>query len=129
MLRILRRLAPLLLLLAAAPLRADPLPSWNDGQPKRAITDFVARVTDAGGPAFVPPEQRIAVFDNDGTLWAEQPYYFQFAFAIDRVKAMRSASRASSCSRSVATTTPQRALLTPSSSSLARRRAGAAPTA
>jgi phosphoglycolate phosphatase-like HAD superfamily hydrolase len=67
---------------------ADPLPSWNDGAAKKAIADFVARVTTQGGADFVPPEQRIATFDNDGTLWAEQPIYFQAAFALDRVKAM-----------------------------------------
>ena len=50
--------------------------------------DFVARVTKAGGIDYVAPEERIATFDNDGTLWSEQPYYFQFAFALDRVKAM-----------------------------------------
>ena len=61
----------------------DPLPSWNDGA-KRAITDFVARVTTQGGADFVPVDQRIATFDNDGTLWAEQPIYFQVAFAIDQ---------------------------------------------
>ena len=66
---------------------ADPLPSWNDGAAKKAITDFVARVTAQGGVDFVPAEQRIATFDNDGTLWTEQPYYFQLAFAFDRVKA------------------------------------------
>jgi len=66
----------------------DPLPSWNDGAAKRSITDFVARVTTPGGTAFIPPEQRIATFDNDGTLWCEQPMYFQFAFALDRIKAM-----------------------------------------
>jgi len=67
---------------------ADPLPSWNEGAVKKSITDFVARVTTAGGADFVPVEQRIATFDNDGTLWCEQPFYFQFAFAIDQVKAM-----------------------------------------
>ena len=67
---------------------ADPLPSWNDGAAKKAITDFVARVTAQGGADFVPAEARIATFDNDGTLWTEQPYYFQLAFAFDRVKAM-----------------------------------------
>jgi phosphoglycolate phosphatase-like HAD superfamily hydrolase len=67
---------------------ADPLPSWNDGSAKSAILDFVSRVTAQGGADFVPPEQRIAVFDNDGTLWMEQPIYFQFAFALDRIKAM-----------------------------------------
>jgi hypothetical protein len=66
----------------------DPLPSWQDGGAKRAIMDFVARVTREGGPDFVPSAERIATFDNDGTLWAEQPMYFQFAFAIDRVKAL-----------------------------------------
>jgi phosphoserine phosphatase len=67
---------------------ADPLPSWNDGPTRSAILDFVERVTIEGGPDFVPPEERIAVFDNDGTLWSEQPAYFQLLFAIDRVKAL-----------------------------------------
>src|SRR5262245_55510359 len=71
----------------AAPAQ-DPLPSWNDGASKKAIVEFVARVTKAGGPDFVREGERIATFDNDGTLWAEQPIYFQFAFAIDRVKAL-----------------------------------------
>src|SRR5262245_45546389 len=66
--------------------QADPLPSWNDGPNKRAIVDFVNRVTKEGGADFVPVPQRIATFDNDGTLWSEQPIYFQFAFALDRVK-------------------------------------------
>jgi hypothetical protein len=65
-----------------------PLPSWNDGAAKRAIMDFVTRVTTPGGPDFVPEPERIATFDNDGTLWAEQPIYFQFAFVLDRIKAM-----------------------------------------
>jgi phosphoserine phosphatase len=64
----------------------DPLPSWNDGAPKRAILDFVRRTTTTGGAEFVPVLERIAVFDNDGTLWTEQPIYFQFAFAIDRLR-------------------------------------------
>jgi phosphoglycolate phosphatase-like HAD superfamily hydrolase len=67
---------------------SDPLPSWNDGAAKQAIVDFVDRVTDLQGPDFVPEPERIAVFDNDGTLWAEQPIYFQLLFAIDRVKAL-----------------------------------------
>jgi phosphoglycolate phosphatase-like HAD superfamily hydrolase len=67
--------------------QTDPLPSWNDGPAKKSITDFVARVTTQGGADFVPPAERIATFDNDGTLWAEQPAYFQVAFALDRVKA------------------------------------------
>jgi phosphoglycolate phosphatase-like HAD superfamily hydrolase len=67
---------------------ADPLPSWNEGAARKSIIDFVARVTTAGGPDFVPPAERIATFDNDGTLWTEQPVYFQLAFAFDRVRAM-----------------------------------------
>jgi phosphoserine phosphatase len=68
--------------------QADPLPSWNEGAAKQAITTFVARVTTEGHADFVPVEKRIATFDNDGTLWAEQPVYFQVAFAFDRIKAM-----------------------------------------
>ena len=66
----------------------DPLPSWNDTSAKQAIVDFVGRVTKAGGPDFVAPAERIATFDNDGTLWVEQPMYVQMAFALDRVKAL-----------------------------------------
>jgi phosphoglycolate phosphatase-like HAD superfamily hydrolase len=65
-----------------------PLPSWNDGPTKQSIVNFVRGVTAAGGAHFVRPEERIAVFDNDGTLWTEQPMYFQLAFVIDRLKAM-----------------------------------------
>ena len=64
----------------------DPLSSWNDGPAKKSITEFVAKVTKEGSPDFVPPEERIATFDNDGTLWCEQPMYFQLLFALDRVK-------------------------------------------
>jgi phosphoglycolate phosphatase-like HAD superfamily hydrolase len=67
---------------------ADPLPSWSEGTAKKSITAFVEKVTKEGSPNFVPPGERIAVFDNDGTLWAEQPMYFQFFFAMDRVKAL-----------------------------------------
>src|SRR3954463_13697693 len=67
---------------------ADPLPSWNDGPSKKAVVEFVEKVTKEGGPDFVPPADRVAVFDNDGTLWSEQPIYFQVAFALDRVKAL-----------------------------------------
>jgi phosphoglycolate phosphatase-like HAD superfamily hydrolase len=70
------------------PKPVDALPSWNDGEPQRAIVGFVERVTREGGPDFVSPEERIAVFDNDGTLWSEQPTYNQFTFAMDRVKAL-----------------------------------------
>src|SRR5688572_29469097 len=66
----------------------DPLPSWNDGKTKRAILKFVAEVTNKGGPKYVPPEERIAAFDNDGALWAEQPMYFQLLFALDRIKVL-----------------------------------------
>jgi len=68
--------------------KLNALPSWNATPRKEAILDFVSRVTKEGGPDFVQPEERIAVFDNDGTLWAEQPMYFQLAFAIDRVAAL-----------------------------------------
>jgi len=73
---------------AAPALAADPLPSWNDTAPRQAIVRFVEKVTRQGSPDFVPPAERIAVFDNDGTLWSEQPAYFQLFFAIDRVKAL-----------------------------------------
>jgi phosphoglycolate phosphatase-like HAD superfamily hydrolase len=66
----------------------DSLPSWNDTAPKKAIVAFVEKVTKEGSPDFVPPNERIATFDNDGTLWAEQPMYFQFLFAMDRIKAL-----------------------------------------
>lgn len=67
---------------------ADPLPSWNEGQTKQAIIKFVRTVTDKSSPQYVPPEQRIATLDNDGTLWAEQPIPFQGFFTFDRVKAL-----------------------------------------
>ena len=71
---------------ASAAYAQDPLPSWNEGQTKQQILDFVRNVTTASSSNFVPPEERVAVFDNDGTLWAEQPAYFQLLFAIDRIK-------------------------------------------
>jgi len=64
----------------------DALPSWNDGKAKQSIVAFVEKVTTPGSPDFVPPAERIATFDNDGTLWAEKPMYFQLFFALDRVK-------------------------------------------
>jgi phosphoglycolate phosphatase-like HAD superfamily hydrolase len=67
---------------------ADSLPSWNDGKAKQSIIEFVAKVTKEGSSDFVPPDERIATFDNDGTLWAEQPMYVQLIFALDRVKAL-----------------------------------------
>ena len=75
-------------LLAARAFAADPLPSWNDTASKRAIVQFVERVTKEGSADFVPAPERIATFDNDGTLWAEQPMYFQLLFVVDRVKAL-----------------------------------------
>jgi hypothetical protein len=67
---------------------SDPLPSWNDGAARRAIVEFVEATTKASGPDFVPPAERIAVFDNDGTLWVEHPIYTQLAFELERVKAL-----------------------------------------
>jgi len=75
-----------LLLVSGCAVTRDPLPSWNDGPNKRAILGFVASVTTPGSVNFVPEEERIATFDNDGTLWSEQPMYFQLIFALDRVK-------------------------------------------
>ncbi len=68
--------------------QTDPLPAWNEGPSKESILGFVEAVTTEGGAEFVPPLDRIAVFDNDGTLWSEKPFYFQLAFALDRVKAL-----------------------------------------
>lgn len=89
-------LAALLVSIAAAgtPLsrraraQGDPLPSWNEGRSRQAILHFVTAVTREGSADFVPPGQRIAAFDNDGTLWCEQPMYVQLAFALDRVRAL-----------------------------------------
>jgi phosphoglycolate phosphatase-like HAD superfamily hydrolase len=77
-----------LLASACAAWAQAPLPSWNDGAAKQSIVAFVAKVTKEGGPDYVRSGERIATFDNDGTLWGEQPMYFQFLFAIDRVKAL-----------------------------------------
>lgn len=84
--RALRVLFIILVLPATA--LAQELPSWNDGARRQAIVDFVTRVTTEGGPDYVAQAERIAVFDNDGTLWSEQPFYFQLGFIIDRVKAL-----------------------------------------
>jgi phosphoglycolate phosphatase-like HAD superfamily hydrolase len=81
-------LAVLLCWLGMARAQIDLLPSWTDGAAKKSIVDFVVRTTTQGGADFVPRTQRIATFDNDGTLWCEQPIYFQGAFAIDRVRAL-----------------------------------------
>lgn len=97
MIRIQQHVAPWLLattlsFLAATAVRAEPLPSWNESESRSQIVSFVVAVTDPEGPDFVPAEERIAVFDNDGTLWSEQPYYFQLVFAIDRVRALADAN-------------------------------------
>ncbi len=92
-----RALVALALVFAAttAALAADdPLPSWNDGAAKASIIAFVDKVTTDGSPDFVPVEARIATFDNDGTLWSEQPMYFQIAFAVDRLKVLAAADPA-----------------------------------
>jgi hypothetical protein len=80
----------LLVIIATLPVlaQADWLPSWNDGASKARIVDFVTAVIDPTSKRYVPPAERIAVFDNDGTLWTEQPMYFQLAFVLDRVKAL-----------------------------------------
>ncbi|MCK9197618.1 MAG: hypothetical protein M0P16_11635 [Syntrophales bacterium] len=77
-----------LLLFANVASAAEPLPSWNDTVQKKAIITFVEQVTREGSPNFVPPAERIATFDNDGTLWSEQPMYFQMAFMRDRIRAL-----------------------------------------
>ena len=77
-----------LILLPLAVFGAEPLPSWNDGPAKKSIIDFVEKVTKPGSPDFVPLPERIATFDNDGTLWCEQPLPVQLFFALDRVKAL-----------------------------------------
>jgi phosphoglycolate phosphatase-like HAD superfamily hydrolase len=81
-------LAALFFLFSGAVFAADPLPSWNDGPAKQSIIAFVTKVTTLGSPDFVPPAERIATFDNDGTLWSEQPAPVQLFFALDRVKAL-----------------------------------------
>ncbi|TCR91747.1 haloacid dehalogenase-like hydrolase [Rhizobium sp. BK376] len=77
-----------LLFLASAQAQSDPLPSWNDTAPKATIVAFVEKVTKQGSPEFVPEPERIAVFDNDGTLWVEHPMYTQLAFVLDRIKTL-----------------------------------------
>jgi len=75
-------------LVSAVASAQDSLPSWNDGLARKAITAFVEKITKEGSPDFVPVAERIATFDNDGTLWAEQPMYFQLLFALDRVRVL-----------------------------------------
>jgi phosphoglycolate phosphatase-like HAD superfamily hydrolase len=87
-LRVLILLMSALAVAAVHAAESDPLSSWNDGASKRAIVQFVTETTKSGSSKFIPVEDRIAVFDNDGTLWSEQPAYFQLLFALDRVKAL-----------------------------------------
>src|SRR4030095_5162577 len=81
-------LAASLTLAAQALAQTDPLPSWNDGPAKKAIVEFVQATTTQGGPQFVPPAERIATFDQDGTLWVEQPMYSQVMYCLERVPAV-----------------------------------------
>src|ERR1700760_765436 len=88
-----RNLSMLLLIIvtltaAGASAQTDPLPSWNDSASKKAITDFVARVSKTGGPDFVPADERISTCDNDGTLWNEQPMYVELAFTFQQIMKM-----------------------------------------
>ena len=81
-------LGALLAFSAHAEVQTDPLPSWNDGAAKKAIVDFVQATTTQGGPKFVPPAERIATFDQDGTLWVEHPMYSQVMYCLERVPAL-----------------------------------------
>src|SRR5262245_52804337 len=78
----------LLLVSALAQAQIEPLPSWNDGPAKKAIVEFVQATTDKASPKFVPPEARVATFDQDGTLWVEQPMYTQVIYCFERVPAL-----------------------------------------
>ena len=81
-------LAALLVLGAHVQAQTDSLPSWNDGPAKKAIVEFVQATTDQSSPKFVPPEERIATFDQDGTLWVEHPMYTQVMYCLERVPAL-----------------------------------------
>ena len=82
-------LAASLFLAAQVSAQTDPLPSWNDGPAKKAIVEFVQTTTTQGSPKFVPPAERIATFDQDGTLWVEHPMYSQVMYCLERVPARR----------------------------------------
>lgn len=86
--RILASVMLLLTLISQARAADDPLSLWNDSTSRNAIIDFVTRTTTSGSSDFLPAEQRVAVFDNDGTLWSEQPMYFQGLFIFDRIRAL-----------------------------------------
>src|SRR5262245_17405403 len=81
-------LGGLLLACSSVHAQTDPLPSWNEGPAKKAIVEFVQATTTQGGPKFVAPEARVATFDQDGTLWVEQPMYSQVIYCLDRVPAV-----------------------------------------
>lgn len=81
-------MSALIALASLAAARADDLPSWTDGPVKQAVVEFVTAATTEGSPGWIAPTDRIATFDNDGTLWAEQPMYFQAMFVMDRVRAL-----------------------------------------
>ena len=89
--KIIRLIAMMMALATPIWAGTDPLPSWNDGASKTAIVDFVSHSVDPASAGFVPVPDRIAVFDNDGTLWSEQPVYFQFFFALDQARAKAAA--------------------------------------
>ena len=80
--------AAIFLMVARVHAQPDPLPSWNDGPAKKAIIEFVKATTDKSSPKYVPPEARIATFDQDGTLWVEHPMYSQVMFVLERVPAL-----------------------------------------
>ena len=86
--------APFLAKTGASAQTAAPLPSWRDTPRRRALLEFITTVTTEGGPDFVPPPERIAVFDNDGTLWVEAPAYTQATFLVDRLRALAPANPA-----------------------------------
>ena len=111
------------------------LPSWNEGAAKKSILDFVAKVTEEGGPDFVPVAERIAVFDNDGTLWCEQPIYVQMAFAFDRIKVLapqhpsgKTSSRSRTCWTAICGRSARRRASKACSTSLRRRIPACRPT-
>ena len=87
-LQLLHTVAVVLLALACGSAAAEPLESWNDGAAKKAIIEFVKQTTDKASPQFVPPEERVATFDQDGTLWVEHPVYGQMMYCLDRVPAL-----------------------------------------
>src|SRR5262245_37020938 len=107
-------LGALVLVLGLAHAQTDPLPSWNDGPAKKAIVEFIQATTDKASPKFVVPEERIATFDQDGTLWVEQPMYTQVIYCLDRVPDVVKASRSSGTSSRSRPSCPATARRSPS---------------